>query len=420
MVHVAIFVLTVRREGDPLETVESFEPGEMMRLATTVTIGCISALSLAGLSLVPAAASADAGHRTDAASFAGEDPTAAAARTYAETNGVTVQEATTAVEDQDLVVAAIDALNIHLGLDADVWIEQEGVEQHVTVRTRQKPLGVAFQQLPLSEGTTVTVVEGDPVASGAADLDAPTEAVVREAAPGVQGMYVRTSDGALVVETTDDPLTINAAELAARTGFAAVVVEQVESASDSILVRGGVALGGCTAGFSAKYGSYIGYFSAAHCGTSQATYSNTTGTGTSVTGTRRAQNHGANADIAFYSIPAANSVSKTFFGSSATSPTSVGGPQDVPEGITVCHRGKTSGWRCGKITSITYKPTWSGACLGSPCNPVFVRVEAAQAGGDSGGPWVNGNSPIGIHKGGASSWSVFSKLYRIPSGTSLY
>lgn len=392
-----------------------------MQRRTAAAVGCASVLVLAGLGLAPAvAAPSTAEQRTATANFASEDPSVVAAQTYAEENSVTFQEATVAVEDQEALVAAINALDIDLGMDADVWIEQDGAEQQVTVRTRQKQVGAALQQLPLSEGTTVTVVDEDPVADGAVELSAPVEAAARDAAPGVQGMYVRTADGALVVETSDDPSTIDAADLAARTGFAAVAVEQVEPASDSILVRGGVALGGCTAGFSAKYGSYIGYFSAAHCGASQATYSNTAGTGTSVTGTRRVQNYGVNADIAFYSIAATNTLSKTFFGSSSTSATSVGGPQDMPEGATVCHRGKTSGWKCGKITSIGYKPTWDNACLTSACNPVFVRVDAAQAGGDSGGPWVNGSSPIGIHKGGAASWSVYSKFYRIPSGTSLY
>lgn len=58
------------------------------------------------------------------------------------------------------------------------------------------------------------------------------------------------------------------------------------------------------------------------------------------------------------------------------------------------------------------------------CQARFVRVAADQAGGDSGGPWLwtNGtgtNRAYGIHKGGASTWSVFSKLSSAPASTRL-
>lgn len=380
-------------------------------------MACGGSLALLLLGLAPAAT---AGSDSLDSTLAAEDPVRAAAQAYSADNDVELSSAIEAVQDQGLVIEAVNDLDVELGVDADVWVDQDGAEQHVVVRTEQDRLARAINQLDLSPGTTVTVLDEPPISEQGIALTDEVERVVRDQSPNVQGLYVRPSDGALVVETSDDPAGLSAGEIASASGFPAVIIEQVEEASDSILVRGGVALGGCTAGFSAKYGSYIGYFSAAHCGASQKTFSNTAGTGTSVTGTRRVQNYGVNADIAFYSIPSGNTLSRTFFGSSSTSATSVGGPQDVPVGASVCHRGKTKGWKCGKITSISYKPTWSGACPGGSCNSVFVRVSAEQAGGDSGGPWVNGTSPIGIHKGGAATWSVYSKISRIPSGSSLY
>lgn len=245
---------------------------------------------------------------------------------------------------------------------------------------------------------------------------------MRTHTPGVQGMYVRLADGALVVETSDDPAALDMEALNAEVPFSAVVVERVEAASDTALTtRGGVGMSSCTAGFSARNGStYLGVYAAAHCGTTQSVYTNTAGTGSSVTGTRSLEVHNANADIGFYRIPVGNFVSRSIYGASPRRATALGAPQDVPEGISVCHRGKATGWTCGTITSIAYKPTWAGACPNTTCNPAFVRVSAPTVAGDSGGPWVNGNAPIGIHKGGAATWSVYSKISRVPAGTALY
>lgn len=83
--------------------------------------------------------------------------------------------------------------------------------------------------------------------------------------------------------------------------------------------------------------------------------------------------------------------------------------------------GKATDYTYGQITSTSYKPTWSDACSTSACNSTFVSVDAPQAGGDSGGPWYNQtNRPVGVHKGGSSSFSVYSKLADIPTGTQIW
>lgn len=372
----------------------------------------VSAVSLFGMTLVPA-------HGAPLA--ANDDATTEAVETYTRNNSTDARTAAAAIEDQAEVVREVNDSGIELGVDADIWIDHEAAVQQVWVRTQHKQVADAFQQLSLSEETSVTVVEDPPIADQVPPLTDEIEAVVRDHAPGVQGMYVRPADGALIVESTDVPADVNTDAIATGSGFSVVIAEQVEPASDSILTRGGVGLSSCTAGFSARNGStYIGVFSAAHCGTSQRVYTNTAGTGSYVNATRTVQVHNANADIGFYRVPSGHFVSSSFYGSSSSSATSMGSPQDVPVGITACHRGKTTGWRCGEITSISYRPTYAGACPNTTCNAVFVRASAQQAGGDSGGPWVNGRSPIGIHKGGGTSWSIYSKISRIPSATSLY
>ncbi|WP_162959256.1 hypothetical protein [Micromonospora tulbaghiae] len=387
-----------------------------MRRRTAHKAAALSAATLLALAATPTAQAV--------ASSAPADATTAAIEDYARLNNVGIDKATDAIHDQKNVVELISRTGVALGVDADVWIEQDSGGQILRVRTARKDVASAFAELRLSSLTTVSVVDATPISSRRPELTTQVEAAVRQVSPGVQGMYVRTADGALVIETTDSGSGSVAQAVKDRTGFPEVVLKHLQDAGgDSALtVRGGVAMTSCTAGFSAKNGSAIGYFSAAHCGQTQNIYPNTAGTGVWETSTRQAQNYGANADIAFYGVAVGtgNSISNTFYGSSSSSPTIVGGPQDVPEGITACHRGKTTGWKCGTITSIAYKPTWSGACPGTTCNSVFVRVSADQAGGDSGGPWVNGSNAIGIHKGGGSGWSVYSKIYRIPSGTTLY
>lgn len=384
---------------------------------STALLAIVASAALSGLVLAPSQAAPDNGTI---------GPEALAVRDYEQENAVSAEVAEAAVSDQQAVVDMLNEQDLELGTDADVWFEQTSSGQRLSVRTQSAEVVTSVTGLALSGETSVTVLDGAPVATAVPELADAIEATARDFAPGVQGMYVRSADGALVVETTDAVSDVDAAELAASTGFNDVAVEQVAAASDTILTRGGVHMYGCTAAFSARNGSsYIGVFSAAHCGTSRRVYTNTAGTGSYVTGTRTAQNYGANADIGFYRIPSGNFVSSSFYGSSSSSATTMGSAQDVPEGITVCHRGRPAlGWDCGTITSIAYRPTWAGACPNGTCNAVFVRVGGAPtSGGDSGGPWVNGNHPIGVHKGGASGvggYSVYSKISRIPSATSLY
>lgn len=66
-------------------------------------------------------------------------------------------------------------------------------------------------------------------------------------------------------------------------------------------------------------------------------------------------------------------------------------------GQTVCHRGTTTGYSCGKVTSIM--ASTSAEVCGGPCTPTWVEVKGpdlACSPGDSGGPVHYGNTAFGI------------------------
>lgn len=76
-----------------------------------------------------------------------------------------------------------------------------------------------------------------------------------------------------------------------------------------------------------------------------------------------------------------------------------------------CRRGKTSGYACTTVESITYRPVDDGACPGTTCAAVFSLTSgAAVAAGDSGGPWFIGSVPHGTTKGYVGSKSIYTRV----------
>ncbi len=71
-------------------------------------------------------------------------------------------------------------------------------------------------------------------------------------------------------------------------------------------------------------------------------------------------------------------------------------------GSQVCKQGKTTGYTCGTISTISYCA--SGACT-------WVRVAGngtnLSEGGDSGGPWFSGNTAYGSHTYGIGNDSAY-------------
>lgn len=346
---------------------------------------------------------------------------------YAAFHDVPLQTAEAMQSDMELLMDQLTNLAERLGDDSfDLWVEHSEDRQLIYVRTINPDIALAMHEIPLSPSTEVVILNEAPVAQSVDNDDELAELVI-EHVEGAQGLFIDAETGALVIDVHRE--SAGAARSAVtdlpnlgKFGVDEVKIEvQGEPTEDSITVRGGVGLGSCTAGFPARQGSYIGYYSAAHCGPSQTTYANTAGTGASTTGTRRHYVHNGNGDIGFYSVSASNNtVVGSFFGSSSSSATTVGPPISIAQGATICSRGKSSGWRCGTVRSNAYRPTYSGACPTGTCNARFVSVNANQALGDSGGPWVYGSRPVGIHKGGSSTMSITSKIEYAPSASSLW
>lgn len=342
-------------------------------------------LLIAGLGSVATLIASALGAPPSEASPYGDNLHNAAVSSYADTHSVARGEAESAIADQELVNEAISAVGEDPLRDADVWFSRAHGRQVLTVRTRESKIIQLLDSVPVSPSTDVIVLNDDPASAGAPVLDAKTQTEIREVTPGVQGLHYREEDGVLVVETTDLPAAGMSERIEHSLGVSEVAVVQVEPAGDRLTIRGGVALGGCTAGFTALYSSYVGYFSAAHCGSSQVTYATTNGSGSSITGTRRTYTHNANGDIAFFSIPSGHVIENSFYGGSSSTATVRSYESSVAVGTTICSRGKTSGWRCAAVMSIDYAPTWADACNGVACNPAFVQVNVGTSGGDSGG-----------------------------------
>lgn len=75
------------------------------------------------------------------------------------------------------------------------------------------------------------------------------------------------------------------------------------------------------------------------------------------------------------------------------------------DGSYTCHRGKATGYSCGTVSTIYYKPTYSNACPGD-CDATWIKVSGPDLEcypGDSGGPWFFSTTAYGIYKGQASS-----------------
>lgn len=355
----------------------------------TVVSCLIAAIGL--VTVTPALAYSGSG---DTESPDSDSWTEAAVDSYAQDHGVTRAHATAAIFDQMALTDAINSNGVVPGETADIWIEHGRDQQRIVFKTQDDDAATAIETLDLSDSTTV-YREDTNVSADDLTITPEVHRIVRDEAPGVQGLYVRDSDHALVVETIDERSDVSTEAIEAATDFPSVVVNEVPVGSDQIQIIAGAGLSSCTPGFPATYQSYIGYFTAGHCGASQTTYSNTAGTGVSTPGTRRAVNHGANADIGFLSVSSGNTLTTGLYGATYTN---YGPPNSVPVGVTVCHRGKTSGWQCGGVASISYAPTWSGACPGTTCNAVFVGSSGFRVREVSwltacwvravGGPWV--------------------------------
>lgn len=167
-------------------------------------------------------------------------------------------------------------------------------------------------------------------------------------------------------------------------------------------IYGGLALSGCTAGFSV-IGTRQGILTAGHCNDSQ-TYQ-----GVNLPfqmglneGRTDAQWHTTPGfvDRPWVQDPYFDSTTPYYLVVTSVTPRS----QQMIDDF-VCKYGKTSQWTCGYIISKIYRPL----CLDCPVDATasYIRVyddgvDISDA-GDSGGPWVHGGAAFGVHSGGVGT-----------------
>jgi len=225
-----------------------------------------------------------------------------------------------------------------------------------------------------------------------------------------------------------------------------VRIKEISSRLVPQAIRGGATINiGCTTGFTVrqKYGATRGVLSAAHCEGYWLTYSDGNGPGALLQ--TMATSWNAIEDVQWFKPRGIGlfppPVESKFYGVSSTLPTQVTGfvtQAGTDVGRRVCHRGITSGFSCGTVTSTSFNPsdpphyyvcgsptldpvacaaTWIS--VGPLQDPESIAPDLECAGGDSGGPWFSGGQAMGIHTAGPEygtcELAVYMSIDRISS-----
>lgn len=357
---------------------------------------------------------------------------------YSKEMGVSVDVARNRIESQLLLEKVypdvVDAVpEDRLG---GVWISDEP-EPRLNVRITKGPQPAKLTQLVKKNGDSLAV--SDNAAHTANETQSIIDASISDwlkAIPSIQGVFADQSSDDVVLEVADGNAIDAAWKKGGNQGLAQrialetsgvaldargldLVIEKSDKKSNQN--KGGRNMTSCTSGFTVKVSGTPALLTAGHCGTPQSYYW-FTGDGpfpTSYLGNR----YNTHADFEWLR-PTQHTVEPRFYGDTASgSGTLQKGNAENVQGAYKCHRGKTTGASCGTLTSVTYKPTWSGACPGGTCESRFVEVKGSllkNQGGDSGGPWFMSGYGYGIHKGGSSSVAVYSKLGNLPSNVAIW
>jgi hypothetical protein len=372
------------------------------------------------------------GHATRAEpAWSGLDQELVAA--YASTKGISRAAAVGGIAQEELINDVLGQLAEEYGESTyDVWLDDKSGDLVLHARTVDPLVLAVLSEIAVSAEVPLAVDADTAVVASRTEVASNFAEELGAVTPELAGFYVDPVDGALVLDiaSTDTALVSGSVSLAASITGLGTRANMVGPAGDHATVNGGSTMVGCTMGFTATYNNgsttYQGFLTAAHCGTSERYYYNTAGTGTLKSAIYRTRTWNAYGDIAFHSVASSDWPAASYFGSSALSPTIQGGVTTAAAGTTVCRRGKEIGLDCGKVSSTSYTPTWSGACNGYTCKPVFVRTPQKGIDGDSGGPvWSGTSRPVGIHKGGSEGvlgigqYSVYSKLSYRPGGVTL-
>ncbi|MEM9595222.1 MAG: S1 family peptidase, partial [Acidobacteriota bacterium] len=199
-------------------------------------------------------------------------------------------------------------------------------------------------------------------------------------------------DDGLAARSMDLPASVN-------------VVQVDELSTVEADIYGGLPLRTCTSGFSVKKTSNgtKGISTAAHCSNSQ-TYS----------GTNLPYQSGAyysQYDVQWHTAPGFTVVNRIRSSCSTCTRSITGtvGRSSQSVGNYVCKQGKTTGYTCGYITDKSYQSSSP-----STATATYIRVSRSgvdlSSGGDSGGPWFNGNNAYGIHHSGIGNDATYMAI----------
>ncbi|HYW13457.1 MAG TPA: S1 family peptidase [Longimicrobium sp.] len=178
----------------------------------------------------------------------------------------------------------------------------------------------------------------------------------------------------------------------------ASVVEVEHLPQEEISMYGGLSISGCTSGFTVRNSAGTrGISTAGHCGNSQ--------TLSGVALTFRGEAYSGSFDVQWHNASGHTYPNTIKVSTSTRSITGTRARTSQAVGSQVCKQGRTTGYTCGTINTISYCA--SGACT-------WVRVAGngtnLSEGGDSGGPWFSGNTAYGSHTYGIGNDSAYMPI----------
>ncbi|MGW4464026.1 S1 family peptidase [Micromonospora sp. NPDC004704] len=220
------------------------------------------------------------------------------------------------------------------------------------------------------------------------------------------------------VDPTTNSVTVLARDGAAATRFvnasgADPTTVRIEASTDNPVpyldIRGGerywTSSAGCSVGFSVTGG----FVTAGHCGSAGEPVRHINGTGM---GAFAGSTFGQVGDFAWVATNG-SWVPQPWVNYQDGSNFTIVGQLSAPIGTTTCRSGATTGWHCGRVTSLNQ--TVSYASVGVTVTGLTETTVCAQ-GGDSGGPFVAGAHAQGVTSGGSGDCVNGGRTFFQPVG----
>jgi hypothetical protein len=310
---------------------------------------------------------------------------------YADKFGVSLHEAGRQLQLQE----AVDALNARLTEEQAATFAGLSIEHspqfHVVARFTRKGEETI---LPYLSPALAEVVRVEPARFTLQQLERRLEASYHR----VRGAGIPSAGQVDVRANRAEVHVLRGRAAAAKSVLGegdASVVEVDQLPQEEIAMYGGLAISTCTTGFTVYNSAGTrGVSTAGHCGNSQ-----------SLSGyalTFRGEAYSGSYDIQWHNASGHTWPNTIKVGTGTRSITATRSRTSQTVGSQVCKQGKTTGYTCGTISTISYCA--SGACT-------WVRVAGngtnLSEGGDSGGPWFSGNTAYGSHTYGIGDDSAY-------------